>query len=137
MIERNISKIKSRNLTILTGLGNRFTYIPVWNKNAMQSQFLAKMSQSLKHTLNYFSGNPNLSSQLKLQKFDKAGSIIGQRKANLSLKSVLLFMANSGVVRWSLITMLPFIVLAIFSSQVKFTHSTEVITLFSDFFCIC
>ena len=92
------------------------------------------MSQSLKHTLNYFSGNPNLSSQLKLQKFDKAGSIIGQRKANLSLKSVLLFMANSGVVRWSLITMLPFIVLAIFSSQVKFTHSTEVITLFSDFF---
>ena len=100
----------------------------------MQSQFLAKMSQSLKHTLDYFSGNPNLSSQLKLQKFDKAGSIIGQRKANLSLKSVLLFMANSGVVRWSLITMLPFIVLAIFSSQVKFTHSTEVITLFSDFF---
>ena len=92
----------------------------------MQSQFSTKMSQSLKHTLNYFSGNPNLASHLKLQKFDKTGSLVGQNKANLSLKSVLLFMANSGVVRWTLITMLPFIVLAIFSSQVKFTHSTEV-----------
>ena len=106
-------------------MGNRYL-LGTLNKNAMQSQISSKMSQSLKHSLNYFSGNPNLASQLKLQKFDKPGSLVGQKKANLSFKSILLFMANSGVVRWSLITMLPFIVLAIFSSQVKFTHSTEV-----------
>ena len=89
--------------------------------------FFTKMSNSLKSSLNYFAGSPNLASQIKLQKLEKAGLTL-QNKAGFSFKSVFHTMANMGIFRWSLITVLPFVVLAIISSQVAVTYSTEVCT---------
>ena len=83
------------------------------------------MATTLKSTLNYFAGSPNLASQVKLQKIQKAELI--HSKGKPKLKSAFYLMANLGVIRWSLLTVLPFGILAIISSQVRGTQSTQVI----------
>ena len=85
------------------------------------------MTSTLKSTLNYFAGSPNLASQVKLQKIQKAELIHGKGKPKL--KSAFYSMANLGVMRWSLLTVLPFGILAIISSQVRGTQSTQVINM--------
>ena len=83
------------------------------------------MPNSLKSTLEYFAGKPNLASQVKLQKLDKAGVLRNGNK-DITFHTIFYTMTNKGVMRWSLLTILPFVVLAIISSQVRMTQSSEV-----------
>ena len=83
------------------------------------------MPNSLKSTLEYFAGKPNLASQVKLQKLDKAG-LLWHGNKDITFHTIFYTMTNKGVMRWSLLTILPFVVLAIISSQVRMTQSSEV-----------
>ena len=93
------------------------------------------MPNSLKSTLEYFAGKPNLASQVKLQKLDKAGLLRNGNKA-VTFHTVFYTMTNKGVMRWSLLTILPFVVLAIISSQVRLTQSSEVSQNYLNWFYI-